>query len=257
MHPRFSTPIVFLVALASAASAFAQQSSAPRPAPPDRPWFVAMTGGAVSQAPGQAALGVEVGERIGRHAQGYFAVSYFDNLMSTSLSDDLDATAARLATATGDRWAFSSKDRGVSVIGGGKYLFGGGTFRPFVGGGEDFAEELDGLRQRCRSEVVLQPLLQRRLVGEQWTGEGERGLVVARGDGRVQLLEEPLQVLRCVFLLEGFLEREGQYWGAPADDSQCASYLAARGYLVFAIDYRHAPRWTWPAQIEDVPPRRQ
>jgi len=40
--------------------------------------------------------------------------------------------------------------------------------------------------------------------------------------------------------------------GAPADDSQCASYLAARGYVVFAIDYRHAPRWTWPAQIEDV-----
>jgi len=134
MHPRFSTSIVFLVALASAVSAFAQ-GTAPRPAAPERPWFVAFTGGAVSQAPGQAALGVEVGERIGRHGQGYFAVSYFDNLMSTSLSDDLDATAARLATATGDRWAFTGKDRGVSVIGGGKYLFGGGTFRPFVGGG--------------------------------------------------------------------------------------------------------------------------
>ena len=134
MHPRFSTSIVFLVALASAVSAFAQ-GTAPRPAPLDRPWYVAMTGGAVSQAPGQAALGIEVAERIGRHGEGYFAVSYFDNLMSTSLSDDLDATAARLATATGDRWAFTGKDRGVSVIGGGKYLFGGGTFRPFVGGG--------------------------------------------------------------------------------------------------------------------------
>jgi len=134
MHPRFSTSILFLLSLASAASAFAQ-GTAPRPAPLDRPWYVAMTGGAVSQAPGQAALGIEVAERIGRHGEGYFAVSYFDNLMSTSLSDDLDATAARLATATGDRWAFTGKDRGVSVIGGGKYLFGGGTFRPFVGGG--------------------------------------------------------------------------------------------------------------------------
>jgi hypothetical protein len=134
MHPRFVTPIVFLIALASAVSASAQ-GTAPRPAPLDRPWYVAMTGGAVSQAPGQPALGVEVGQRIGRHGQGYFGVSYLDNLMRQSLTDDLDATASRLATLTGDSWAFTGKDRGVSVIGGGKYLFGGGTIRPYVGGG--------------------------------------------------------------------------------------------------------------------------
>jgi acetyl esterase/lipase len=40
--------------------------------------------------------------------------------------------------------------------------------------------------------------------------------------------------------------------GAPGDDPGFATYLAARGYVVFAIDYRHAPRWRWPAQIEDV-----
>ena len=40
--------------------------------------------------------------------------------------------------------------------------------------------------------------------------------------------------------------------GAPGDDAAFATYLAARGYVVFAIDYRHAPRWQWPAQIEDV-----
>jgi acetyl esterase/lipase len=40
--------------------------------------------------------------------------------------------------------------------------------------------------------------------------------------------------------------------GAPADNSEFARYLAMRGYAVFAIDYRHAPRWTWPSQIEDV-----
>jgi acetyl esterase/lipase len=40
--------------------------------------------------------------------------------------------------------------------------------------------------------------------------------------------------------------------GAPADDAGFATYLAARGFVVFAIDYRHAPRWPWPAQIDDV-----
>lgn len=40
--------------------------------------------------------------------------------------------------------------------------------------------------------------------------------------------------------------------GAPADDPALAGYLAARGYAVFAVDYRHAPRWRWPRQLEDV-----
>jgi acetyl esterase/lipase len=40
--------------------------------------------------------------------------------------------------------------------------------------------------------------------------------------------------------------------GAPADDERFARWLASRGYTVFAIDYRHAPQWQWPAQREDV-----
>ena len=40
--------------------------------------------------------------------------------------------------------------------------------------------------------------------------------------------------------------------GAPADDAAFATYLASHGFVVFAIDYRHAPRWRWPAQIDDV-----
>ncbi len=40
--------------------------------------------------------------------------------------------------------------------------------------------------------------------------------------------------------------------GAPGNNRAFASYLASRGYVVFAIDYRHAPRWRWPAQLADV-----
>ena len=40
--------------------------------------------------------------------------------------------------------------------------------------------------------------------------------------------------------------------GDPGDDASFARYLASRGYVVFAIDYRHAPQWRWPAQREDI-----
>jgi acetyl esterase/lipase len=40
--------------------------------------------------------------------------------------------------------------------------------------------------------------------------------------------------------------------GKPADNAEFARWLSSRGYVVFAIDYRHAPTWHWPAQLEDV-----
>lgn len=40
--------------------------------------------------------------------------------------------------------------------------------------------------------------------------------------------------------------------GAPVHHAAFASRLASRGFVVFAIDYRHAPAARWPAQIEDV-----
>jgi acetyl esterase/lipase len=40
--------------------------------------------------------------------------------------------------------------------------------------------------------------------------------------------------------------------GSPSEDEDSARRLAAAGYVVFAVDYRHAPRWRWPAQRDDV-----
>ena len=40
--------------------------------------------------------------------------------------------------------------------------------------------------------------------------------------------------------------------GAPSDFDWFARYFAAHGHLVVAIDYRHAPAWRWPEQLEDV-----
>ncbi len=40
--------------------------------------------------------------------------------------------------------------------------------------------------------------------------------------------------------------------GNPGDNYSFASWLTQAGYLVIAIDYRHAPRFRWPAQLDDV-----
>ena len=40
--------------------------------------------------------------------------------------------------------------------------------------------------------------------------------------------------------------------GTPRNQEWFSRYFAERGYLVVAIDYRHAPEWKWPEQIVDV-----
>ncbi len=40
--------------------------------------------------------------------------------------------------------------------------------------------------------------------------------------------------------------------GSPAQNTDFNRYMAARGYTVFAIDYRHAPRYRFPNQLDDV-----
>jgi acetyl esterase/lipase len=50
------------------------------------------------------------------------------------------------------------------------------------------------------------------------------------------------------------LQLYGGAWqrGSPEDNGSFATWFASRGYVVVAVDYRHAPQATWPAQIQDV-----
>ena len=50
------------------------------------------------------------------------------------------------------------------------------------------------------------------------------------------------------------VQLHGGAWrsGDPSENSGLARALAASGFVVFAIDYRRAPHWTWPSQLEDV-----
>ena len=40
--------------------------------------------------------------------------------------------------------------------------------------------------------------------------------------------------------------------GSPSSQEWFSRYFAQRGYVVFAVDYRHAPEWRWPEQVVDV-----
>jgi acetyl esterase/lipase len=40
--------------------------------------------------------------------------------------------------------------------------------------------------------------------------------------------------------------------GTPASQEWFSRHFAEQGYVVVAIDYRHAPEWKWPEQIVDV-----
>jgi acetyl esterase/lipase len=40
--------------------------------------------------------------------------------------------------------------------------------------------------------------------------------------------------------------------GSPLSQEWFSRHFAERGYVVVAIDYRHAPEWKWPEQIVDV-----
>ncbi|ABW25174.1 alpha/beta hydrolase [Acaryochloris marina] len=55
-------------------------------------------------------------------------------------------------------------------------------------------------------------------------------------------------------LYPGIVVIYGGAWrtGSPNSNSQFSQYLAARGYVVWAISYRHAPHYKFPAQLEDV-----
>ncbi len=40
--------------------------------------------------------------------------------------------------------------------------------------------------------------------------------------------------------------------GSPSSQDWFSRHFAERGYVVVAIDYRHAPEWKWPEQVVDV-----
>jgi acetyl esterase/lipase len=80
----------------------------------------------------------------------------------------------------------------------------------------------------------------------------DRTIVFANPDG-VSLklnLYRPMQVGKYPAIITLY----GGAWlrGNPDYNEEFSRYMAAQGYCVVAIDYRHAPKYRFPAQLEDV-----
>jgi acetyl esterase/lipase len=83
----------------------------------------------------------------------------------------------------------------------------------------------------------------------------QRGIVFASPDGvdlklnvYQPLVTQKLQKFPTVVILYGGAWRKG----SPDNYERFSCYIADQGYSVIAIDYRHAPKYKFPAQLEDV-----
>jgi hypothetical protein len=123
-------PVLMLAAAASVSAQAAQN----REQSTDERSYVSVSGGAVA-SPAAAAFAVEYGDAVTRNSQAYVALSYFENLMGQPLRDDLATLGTDLSGLTGTTWSLTGRDRGVTLVAGGKYLLGSGGFRPYLGGG--------------------------------------------------------------------------------------------------------------------------
>ena len=80
-----------------------------------------------------------------------------------------------------------------------------------------------------------------------------------RVGGRVQPKDLAMNILYYPAVGSGglhpaLIDIYGGSWahGSPAQSYEFDSYMSRRGFAVFAIDYRHAPAFRFPAQLQDV-----
>ena len=132
-------PLVLVPALvlAFSTSALCQQpGSASAVSIPEQRGYVAASVGVEFEPPTRPVLSVEYGENLHPDVQAYANFSYFENVMTRSLQDDLTATAQTVSSLIGRRVEFLGRDRGLVFSAGAKYLIPSSeAIRPYVGAG--------------------------------------------------------------------------------------------------------------------------
>jgi acetyl esterase/lipase len=117
--------------------------------------------------------------------------------------------------------------------------------------GKDYFQQIP---PSSRATMRAKPLI----IGDLWRGiprsevRIDRNIPFAHPDGKALYLDiyRPAQVGKY----PGIISIYGGAWqrGSPASDDNFNRYIAARGYVVWAISYRHAPAYHFPTQLNDV-----
>ena len=124
--------------------------------------------------------------------------------------------------------------------------------RAFVGAlGPDYLAGVpDDVRSRMRNAPVVVADLFRGLRGEPVSIT--RGVVFADPGGEPLALDVYRPAGSGVFPAVVQVHGGGWQRAYPTYEVAFTRALAASGYVIFAVDYRQAPRWRWPAQLDDV-----
>jgi acetyl esterase/lipase len=79
-----------------------------------------------------------------------------------------------------------------------------------------------------------------------------RGVPFSNADGVPLSLDVYQPAASGIFPI--IMQIYGGSWqsGSPVSQEWFSRHFAERGYLVVAVDYRHAPEWKWPEQIVDI-----
>ena len=113
---------------------------------------------------------------------------------------------------------------------------------------------LQGVSPVVRARMRSNPLI----ISDLWHGiprsevRIDRNLRFAHPDGQDLFLDIYRPV--AVGKYPGIVSIYGGAWqrGSPASDDNFNRYIAAQGYVVWAISYRHAPAYHFPTQLSDV-----
>jgi opacity protein-like surface antigen len=132
---KFVCSVSFLACLLAAQPALCQErtdSASSNPFLLER--YVSGSAGVASTGSNTPTFAVEYGEKVTRNSQAYANLSYFDNVMTDQMQDNLTAAAASIKSITGLTRSFSGRDRGLAFTAGGKYQ-PGTRVRPYIGAG--------------------------------------------------------------------------------------------------------------------------
>lgn len=132
---KFVCSLSFLACLLAAQPALCQE---PTDSAPSNPFllqrYLSASAGVASTGSSTVTFAAEYGEQVTRNSQAYANFSYFDNVMTDQMRDNLAAAAASITAITGVSRSFSGRDRGLAFTAGGKYQ-PGTRVRPYIGAG--------------------------------------------------------------------------------------------------------------------------